>query len=369
MAGCGSDRPPPAGDPAPVLPPRATTAFDTSNGKTVSPPGCGTKDDGTACECVDAPLFVDPPTLYFVLDRSGSMEVGGKWTQVRFTVANIVRSLGPRINFGVTVFPGRSNQCGPGTEVLPVTNGDPPSSTADGPATKALITSTALVPGGGTPTAATLEQVRRQIAGVAGRRFVILATDGAPNCNEAAACGVDQCQPNIEGVQNCPVNGPSCCDGVRGSRGNCNDAAPTLAAIAALKADGIPTYVVGLPGAQAPTYVSLLESMAVAGGVANPTSPRYFRVDSASESAMLAALKKVAGQITATCSYDLTEPPKAPDLVNVYLDDVVLPQEPVNGWKLEGKQVTLLGSACNRVQAGDVLSVRIIAGCPTVVPK
>lgn len=368
-AGCGSDRPRVTGDTGntTAVGGGSTTVFDTSDGGSNSPPGCGTKDDGTACDCVDAPLFVDPPTMYFVLDRSGSMQADDKWTQVRFTVANVMRSLGRRANFGATVFPGRDQQCSAGVEVLPVTSGDAPSSTADGPATKALIAATAYEPSGGTPTAATLEAVHARLAGINGRRFVILATDGGPNCNLAAVCGADQCQLNIDGIQGCKPVGPSCCDG--NAAGNCNDAAPTVAAIGSLRAAGIPVYVVGLPGTQAPVYSSLLDSMAVAGGAANPTSPKYFKVDSSSSSAMLAALKKVAAQITATCAFDLTDVPKHPDLVNVYLDDVVLPQESINGWSLAGKTVTLVGSSCQRVKAGDVLDVRIIAGCPTILPK
>ena len=55
--------------------------------------------------------------------------------------------------------------------------------------------------------------------------------------------------------------------------------------------------------------------------------------------------------------------------MNVYLDGAVLPQDPTNGWKIEGSKVTLLGSACAKVLDGDVLNVRIIAGCPTVEPR
>jgi hypothetical protein len=55
--------------------------------------------------------------------------------------------------------------------------------------------------------------------------------------------------------------------------------------------------------------------------------------------------------------------------VNVYLDEAVLPHDPVNGWKIDGGTVTLLGTACDRVLSGDVLDVRIITGCPTVEPR
>ena len=47
----------------------------------------------------------------------------------------------------------------------------------------------------------------------------------------------------------------------------------------------------------------------------------------------------------------------------------MLPKDPVNGWKIEGPTVTLLGDACTKVLAGDILDVRIITGCPTVEPR
>ena len=70
------------------------------------PPGCGQKDDGSFCDCVDVPLFAEAPNIYFVLDRSGSMAEDNKWGQVRQIVAQILRGLGPRANFGATLFPG-----------------------------------------------------------------------------------------------------------------------------------------------------------------------------------------------------------------------------------------------------------------------
>jgi hypothetical protein len=78
-------------------------------------------------------------------------------------------------------------------------------------------------------------------------------------------------------------------------------------------------------------------------------------------------LKKIAARITSTCTFTLKTPPANPGLVNVYLDEVVLPQDPTNGWKLEGATVTVLGAACDRIMNGDVLDVRVISGCPTVI--
>jgi hypothetical protein len=374
VAACGSDHPRAAEDN--YVPPSkgGSTLFSIDDAGS-KPPGCGVKDDGTACECVDAPLFIDPPTIYFVLDSSGSMREDDRWTQVRMTVANVMRSLGPRANFGAAAFPGAGAECNPGLEVLPITAGDPPSATADGPAVKKLIAATAYLPSGGTPTSATLVSVGSRLQTLVGRTFVILATDGSPNCNVGAGCTSAQCQPNIEHFKNedvdCIPNGsPNCCEAPYGVAANCNDGPATISAIAALKGRGIPVYVVGLPGTEFPVYAQLLNQMAEAGGTAQTNAPtQYFAVERGSSDAIQAALKKIAAQITGTCVFDLKEAPADAKLVNVYMDEVVLPQEPLNGWTISGKSVTLVGNACDRVKNGDVLSVRIIAGCPTVYPK
>ncbi|MBX3206803.1 MAG: VWA domain-containing protein [Labilithrix sp.] len=369
-AGCGTERPPVSGDGPGIGTGAGGGAQFNPDSGSVTPPGCGTKPDGSQCECLDVPLFVDPPTIYFVLDRSGSMGNPDKWNRVRVTVGKIMRSLGPRASFGAAMFPGPSatDVCAPGDEIMSVRPGDAPSSGVDGPTTTALLAATRVTPSGGTPTGPTLEVVRTRLANVPGRAYVILATDGAPNCNPNAGCGYDGCQLNVESRPGCPKEGPrNCCEPPDGYRENCTDASSTLGAISALRTIGIPVYVVGLPGAD--HYASLLEEMAAAGGTALPTSPRYFAVNAASEDVMLAALKKVAAQITGTCTFDLKEAPANASLVNVYMDDAVLPFEPVNGWTISGKTVTLVGTACERVKSGDVLDVRIIAGCPRIEPR
>lgn len=368
LAGCGSERPPPAGNATFTPGGAGVTGGFSDGGTTNKPPGCGQKDDGTFCDCIDVPLFAEAPNMYFVLDRSGSMAENNKWGKVRLVVAQILRGLGPRANFGATLFPGfdDSMSCSPPREVLPITPGDLPG-TQDGPTTKKLLTATQSGPSGGTPTGEALRSVLPIVTKAKGKTFVILATDGGPNCNAGASCGADQCQPNIEGVAGCAPTGPSCCEPPSGFRESCLDSAATNSAVAALKAAGIPVYVIGLPGTAA--YASLLDQLAVSGGTALPASPKYYKIDSTSDNVLLTALKKIAAQIVATCEFKLKEAPAQANQVNVYLDEVVLPKDPVNGWKIEGPTVTLLGDSCTKVLSGDVLDVRIITGCPTVEPR
>lgn len=250
---------------------------------------------------------------------------------------------------------------------MSVRPGDVPSG-GDGPTTTALLAATRVTPSGGTPTAATLTVVKAHLDALSGKVFVVLATDGAPNCNAKASCNFDQCQPNIEDVPGCPKEGPaSCCEPPQGAPQDCNDGTATLQGISSLKSSGIPVYVVGLPGADA--YADLLNQMASAGGTARSSGPKYYPVSTTSQDAILAALKQIAAQITGSCAIQLKDAPKDASLVNVYMDEVVLPYEPVNGWTISGNTVTLVGNACARVKSGDVLGVRVIEGCPRVEPK
>ena len=304
--GCGDKRPPAesiGSDPT------SPTGVGTSSDGGTAPPGCGTTSTGAQCDCVDVALYTDPPTMYFVLDRSGSMAIDDNWNKVRIVVAQIMRTIGPRANFGATIFPATSSTdaCVAGNEVLKITPGDPPSAGANGPTTTALLTATAFNPSGGTPTAATLDAVKSRVTAGTGKRYIILATDGAPNCNSRTTCTVDQCQDNIDGYGNCTPTGTNCCID---APGDCNDESGTVTQLGFLRSEGTPTFVIGLPGAEKYSQtLDNIDNMAVAGGNALPTSPKYYAVSTSSQDAMFAALKQVAAKITGTCEYDLTAAP------------------------------------------------------------
>ncbi|MGH7296688.1 MAG: vWA domain-containing protein, partial [Polyangiaceae bacterium] len=219
---------------------------------------------------------------------------------------------------------------------------------------------------GGTPTAATLAALAPAIEGVPGKTYVVLATDGGANCDLSATCAVDSCTYNMESQQNCPSGGtPNCCDPAEGGdvRG-CLDAQPTLDAVTELAKAGVPVYVVGLVGSG--TYASLLDQLAVAGGTSRGTEPLYYDVTTTDQASLLATMSKIAAQITGTCTLTLDQVPPDASLINVFLDGQVLPQSGANGWTLVGDVVTILGSSCQQIIDGDVLDVRVVAGCPTV---
>jgi hypothetical protein len=328
---------------------------------------CNLGPDGGVCACADEPLLGDPPNLYFVLDRSGSMEEDGKWPTIINVLGSLVVALGPRANVGAAVFPDpHDNECAAGVEVAPLRRGDAPAGTA-GPTATALLTELgALSANGGTPTAATLEALAPALAKLPGKTYVILATDGGPNCNAAVSCDAANCELNIESAASaCTPDGPiDCCtDGDYGSNLSCLDADPTIAAVTAIAGSGIPVYVVGVPGS-AP-YAALLDKLAMAGGTPRADEPRYYAVGTTDVNALTTAIFGIAATITGTCTLTLNATPPAPDDVNVFLGENVLPQAGPDGWTLDGTTVTILGQSCQAIRTGAALDVRVVAGCPT----
>lgn len=362
---CGQAQPKLLGDPPPKAKDGGLLAQDSG------PIACNAASPELGvCACDELGVLTDVPNIYFVLDRSGSMNADDKWTTIRKVVAATMAKLGPRASFGAAYFPGPGGSCNTGAEVMSVRAGDAPTGT-QGPTITRLLQVTNVLAEGGTPTAATIKALTPALTQLPGRTFVVLATDGAPNCNAGPACTADKCLLNIEHYGFCLVGGPpNCCTPDLYGHEQCLDDTATLEAVSALSAANVPTFVVGVPGSG--PYASLLDSLAIAGGTARATSPRYYRVDGTDPTAFADALSKVAAKIVATCTFPLAKPPEDPTRVNVYIDGAPVPKDPVNGWTLDetdvGAVVTLVGATCDKVLAGDALSVRVITGCPTVLP-
>ncbi len=335
--------------------------------------------DAALCGNEQIPAITNPPNLYFIVDRSGSMQdpLAGspysKYENARIAISVMLRAVGHRVRYGAGVYPALLNQdgCAPGVQIFPTTDGDPPSYAAkgeNGPILSDLLNRLGNVPpSGGTPTAATLRELEPTIEGLTGKKtYVVLMTDGAPNCNLDLRCGVDGCIPNIEGLT---VGGTKCdatfnCCSPKVSAGDCVDADASEAAVAAYEQAGIDTYVVGMPGSEA--YSAILGRLAVAGNTARPGATPYYAVSDTNE--LSQALRSIGAQVAISCDLPLSTAPENPELVNVYFDDQVVPSSETDGWQYTGKKsIQFEGDACTRLSSGDVLNVQVLSGCPTVV--
>jgi hypothetical protein len=335
----------------------------------------------TAALCGDQqiPAITEPPNLYFVVDRSGSMadtlpgSAYSKYENARIAISVMLRAVGHRVRYGAAVYPALLNQdgCAFGTQVFPVAAGDPPSYAAkgeNGPVLTDLLNRLGnLPPSGGTPTADTLRELEPSIVGLTGKKtYVVLMTDGAPNCNLGLHCGVDECIPNIEHQS---VSGTACddsfnCCSPKVAAGDCVDADDTEAAVAEYEQAGVDTFVVGMPGSEA--YRALLGRLAMAGNTARPGATAYYAVSDTTE--LSGALRSIGAQVAISCDLPLAETPEDPALVNVYFDNQVVPSDPSDGWHYTSENsIQFPGDACTRLTSGDVLNVQVLSGCPTVV--
>jgi len=331
------------------------------------------------CGNEQIPAISDPPNLYFVVDRSGSMSdplpgsAFSKYENARIAISVMLRAVGHRVRYGAGVFPALLNPdgCAPGMQVFPVTAGDSPQYAAmgeNGPILSDLLDRLGSnVPSGGTPTAATLRELEPTIVGLEGKKtYVVLMTDGAPNCNLELRCGADACIPNIEHLS---ASGMACdssfnCCAPKVGMGDCVDADASEAAVADYEKAGVDTFVVGMPGSEA--YRAVLNRLATAGNTARPGNPAYYAVTDTDE--LSQALRAIGAQVAISCDLPLSKVPEDPDLVNVYFDDRVVAKSDDDGWRYTGdSSIQLVGAACDTLSSGNVLNVQVLSGCPTVL--
>lgn len=370
VACSGSERPDPSKLVGPSVAPTATPTSGVS-----APPPAACND---FCGETFLPEVHTFPNLYFLVDRSYSMSeiVAGtplsKYDMARRVLGKLLTVIGHRVRYGASVFPYEADGCGPGHEVFPPAVGGLPAcdGTPDATLTQFLRSFGNYAPDGATPTAAALSALRSELRALDGDTYLVLLTDGAPNCDFEAVCGASECTLNIEGQSlghDACTASFNCCDPANAgldAGGNCVDADATERQVAWLADRGIPTYVVGMPGA-AP-YAAVLNRLAVAGGTARDGDTSYYAVNDQAE--LEDALYAIGTGIAISCSIELDAPPEDPTRVNVYFDGDVVPADPDDGWSWDGDtRIQVNGDACARLESGDVIDARAVFGCDTVV--
>jgi hypothetical protein len=290
--------------------------------------GGGVSDECQQVEPVEVATG-DPADLLLVVDKSGSMddplETGqDKWPVMRDALTTVVQQYESGIRFGLVLYPN-DDACAAGSvrAQLAMQNAGTITGQLD-----------STFPDGGTPTHTTLAAAGSYYAGVTspGERYVLLATDGEPNCSP----GDDEAPTVTESIQ----------------------------AIEGLRGDGIMTFVLGF-GGTINNYPATLQSMAEAGGTGD-----YFAANSPAE--LATALDAIAGEVgLPSCSFRLDRTPGSVSELIVYQDDELISQDPSHqsGWDYdEGiNTLTFYGAACDAILGGQTDNVRIqFGGCGEV---
>jgi hypothetical protein len=293
---------------------------------------------------VEATIVGDPPDLLIVMDISGSMcspifafppTMETKMQIMKMALTGLTTRMDARINFGLMTYPG-DGECGAGNirNDIAVRNAGPINTTI-GAIPHDLFTC-ALANPGATPTHLSIDAAREYYRTIPVNpigRYALLATDGLPNC------------------------GPPLPDG-----GTEETVDETVAAITALSADGIRTFVIGF-GADFTGDPGALMRMATAGGTGMP----YAAMSAADLDAALDAI--AAEVIVPSCTVELDGPVRDPALFRVSFDGgAPIPRNPgrTSGWDYDAatNTITFYGADCARVERGEVTNIDVDFGCP-----
>jgi hypothetical protein len=308
--------------------PDASTAVDTGPPPVSEDANCGLKNFN---------LQRRPAEMLLVLDRSGSMRdpptfmgLTSKWDETVPALHETVMKTAGQVQWGLKLFPGDFIVCNvaDGVEVPPAID--------NYPKVGAAIMGTTPT-GNGTPTRYAIQKAIAYFQSTASinSRYIVLATDGEPNCADGMTNSLEDADGAVEAVR--------------------------MANMAGYK-----TYVVGI-ATNFGTASATLDRLADAGGTARMGMPRYYPV--ASKQDLISTLSVITGKV-ADCVFPLDQMPPSPNDVAVDVDGARLGRDmnKMSGWDYGAgnKSIEIYGAACEKIKAG-TSAVKIIFGCPGMV--
>lgn len=331
--------------------------------------------------------------MLIVLDKSGSMShvpTGDTQTKWAGATAALAAALNPKdtlLSYGFMLFPystGTSQQCDLAPLAEDAVNIKVTPAADSVPQINTLMAAT--TPSGGTPTAKALKAAFEYYttgSGLAleGKKYVLLVTDGGPNCNSTAtpSCDASKCTSNLDA--SCSAGVANCCDPSMLTAGGpnpldlCLDDASVTAQLDALRAANINTFVIGIPGTEA--YASYLDLFAESGGVAlTPTTEKphkYYEVKNQAE--LVTTFTKITTSLVRDCMVHLKEAPKDLTKINVAIDCSEVPEKTAEGtvnWTYSNATGTdpvieVQGARCEAIKAAGVKRIDVVNGCPKIV--
>lgn len=300
---------------------------------------------GMSCGQTNVSVMPEPPDILIVQDKSLSMnqDASGancntpgcsKWSQVSTAIDSVVMTTQTSVNWGLVFF-GSNNMCGVNTTPdVPIT-----PNTSYPPISQAYATN---MPSSYTPTEAAVNAAVAYLQTVTdpNPKFLLLATDGLPNCKPGDRTVTDDDSPG------------------------------TVTAVTNAKTAGFPTFVVGIGNTMG---TSTLNMLAVAGGepqVGSADGNSFYEVNSTAD--LEAALTKIVG-LVASCTIPLTGVNGSLEKVAVSAQDssgntVQITQDPTNGWSYTDttmSTIILNGMACADLQNGTYSNFQFIYTCAT----
>jgi len=306
--------------------------------------------------------------LMFVIDRSRSMTfpIDGtgnvprsqwRWTLLENALRATITTFDQQIAMGAKLYPEPSPRLA-GPEVACRTDRNVAIPPARGNAARILASFRQADPSGGTPTAEALRTAATYLtASRSVARTIVLATDGAPNCNGALDRTTCTCTSLTNGRPDCRRDDGefSCLDDTRTV-----DVARDI-----FERQRIPVYVIGIGSTESPSFLRVLDDVAVAGGRPRPTTPRHYNVGSGQE--LTRALEEIRDAV-AKCTYLTPSSPTNPNGIRVEIDGRPVPRDMTkqNGWDWVDQtfgELAFFGDACTAAQGSPNIVVGGVVSC------
>jgi hypothetical protein len=344
-----------------------------------------------ACGTQGVQAQIKTANILLVIDKSGSMNdtpmgfPSSKWLGLKSALAQALPPVADDVNFGLLLYPFSTVRAIPsdcqGTECceVPTGAGAVRVPVAVGTTSLSQITSAldSTSPSGGTPTAAALAQAYEYFttgagASLEGEKYVMLATDGGPNCNSTPrSCDACHCTTNLDRGGAC-AGASSICDEAA-SPHLCLDDQSVLAEVTKLKNANIPTFVIGIPGTEA--YAAFLDPIADAGGKpVMGAAHRFYEVSAmGGVQGLVDVFREITTQLVRSCEIQLGRNPPDITKVNVALDCELIPQNPNDAgsnWHIDTStnpnKLIFEGQTCTYIQTRGANRVDVVYGCPPV---
>jgi len=278
------------------------------------------------------------PTVMFVLDRSSSMNTAissgrsqTRWQALGSALATVLPQVTNVVELGALLYP--STAAGSASCTV-AAKADLNPAVGNVAALTKLMSSTS--PGGSTPTASAIDTAAKLVLNIraaTSARALVLATDGAPDCNTALNANTCRCVGGGSGA------GRGC-----GSGDRCLDDTRTVKVISSYETKGLPTYVVGIQSAGDTSFTEVLNAMADAGGRPRASSGlRYYAASSEADlNAALTAIRDLVG----VCTYLTTSVPDPKGHIVLTVNGTALSTDQWMWSNMNNGEVTLVGDAC-----------------------
>ncbi len=304
-----------------------------------------------------------------------------RWTELQNAMTDFLNSSGAIARIGLSTYPDlkrRGDSCDASTSVTvplpPADQDDDASLTTNAQKVRDQIlaiknysdTPTVQMPEGGTPTGLSLQYMGTlpEMQTTTRSDFVLLLTDGLPNCNSAFPT------PSPNPACFCTL---STCSGAE--RIGCLDSDASVNAVQALRNKEIQTIVIGFGTdftTSSPSGIrgaATLNGMAEAGGFARKCvtnadcgtgdtcetarglcTRRFYQAGNRAE--LVAALRQISEIVKVdspcTLTFDASEQPTSVELVVVYLNGTRLSPGP-DTWELSATGIEFKGQTCTQI--------------------